>query len=330
MQFSNLKYILFVFLFAFSIADFSLNAATGSNDSIMSPINPKLSLEAQKHLIQNMNEEQLNGLVDQLFEMDSISNEIINAINLASTLLKEKNLPSIPSSDFYSSWESDQLFPENDKMKTAGDTLFTLVVQNEEHTKYHTPINGIITSDYGWRQKAMHKGIDIDLKKGAKVAAAFDGMVRVAMRNGGFGNVVVIRHYNGLETVYAHLSKILVVPGQLVTAGDLIGLGGSTGHSTGPHLHFEVRLKGIPINPKHIISFGEQTLIAEEFFIKKSKGELNAFPCNSRFYTIENGDTIYEIAKHFGTTTSSIKQMNNLYGKRIYLKVGQQICVAQN
>lgn len=174
----------------------------------------------------------------------------------------------------------------------------------------------------------MHKGIDIDLVKGDTVVVAFDGMVRVAKRDAGFGNVVIVRHYNGLETVYAHLSKIKVKTGDIIKSGDIVGLGGNTGHSTGSHLHFEVRLKGIHMNPKYMISFAEQKLVADEFMIKKNKWGLIAYPLNSKFYSVKNGDTIFEIAKHFGATTATIKQMNNLYGKRIYLKVGQQICVA--
>lgn len=106
-------------------------------------------------------------------------------------------------------------------------------------------------------------------------------MVRFAKRFGGFGNVVIIRHYNGLETVYAHLWKIKVKPGDIVTAGQVIGLGGSTGHSTGRHLHFEVRFKGVPINPKYLISLQDQKLLCSELTIKKSKWGIAAFPTAS-------------------------------------------------
>jgi murein DD-endopeptidase MepM/ murein hydrolase activator NlpD len=214
-------------------------------------------------------------------------------------------------------------------LKMKKDTSITLVLIDKAHKHYYHPFNGPITSQFGWRDSAQHNGIDIDLNRGDKVSAAFDGMVRVARRYGSFGNVVIIRHYNGLETVYAHLSKIKVKPGQLISSGDLVGLGGSTGHSTGTHLHFEVRFKGVPINPKYFISLSEQKLMCEEFTLKKTKWGLSAFPKNTKLYIVEKGDTVFEIAKRFGTTTASIKELNHLSGSRVRLKAGQQINVAQ-
>src|SRR5574343_1124269 len=100
----------------------------------------------------------------------------------------------------------------------------------------------MITSEFGWRKYRPHYGTDIDLEIGDTVVSAFDGMVRIARpKVGGYGNVVIIRHSNGLETVYAHLSKILVEPGQTIKAGELLGLGGNTGRSYGAHLHFDMR-----------------------------------------------------------------------------------------
>lgn len=235
---------------------------------------------------------------------------------------------SIPSPDYYVSWEINKLFPEKDMLKMKADTAITLVLLDKQHRHYFHPFNGPITSNFGWRDSAQHNGIDIDLNKGDKVSAAFDGMVRVARRYGGFGNVVIIRHYNGLETVYAHLSKIKVKPGQLISSGDLVGLGGSTGHSTGSHLHFEIRFKGVPINPKYLISLSQQKLMCDEFTLKKTKWGLAVYPKNTKLYTVEKGDTVFEIAKRFGTTTASIKELNHLSGGRVRLKAGQQINVA--
>ena len=121
---------------------------------------------------------------------------------------------------------------------------------------YVHPFPGRVTSKYGWRRSRWHKGIDIDLEIGDPVYAAFDGVVRIQRYNrGGFGNYVMIRHYNGVETLYAHLSKALVKVNQSVRAGDIIGYGGSTGRSTGSHLHFEVRLMGQAFDPVRIIDF---------------------------------------------------------------------------
>ena len=197
-----------------------------------------------------------------------------------------------------------------------------------ERGDYFHPFNGPMTSGFGWRDSAQHNGVDIDLNKGDKVCAAFDGMVRVAKRYGGFGNVVIVRHYNGLETVYAHLSKLKVKPGQVIIAGQVVGLGGSTGHSTGSHLHFEVRFKGVPINPKYLISFKEQKILCNEITIKKTKWGLAAYPAGEKEHIVEKGDTVFELAKRYATTTVSIRQMNGLTGK-VRLKPGQVICIAQ-
>jgi murein DD-endopeptidase MepM/ murein hydrolase activator NlpD len=287
-----------------------------------------------KSLVQSMSREQLNALIDFLMELDTIPGDLAREIEIASARFRDEDKqatasvrPLIPASDLYISWEVNNLFPEKDMLKFKGDTSVCLQLDGGKMGVYHHPFNGPVTSNFGWRDSTQHNGIDIDLNKGDKVCAAFDGMVRIAKNGGGFGNVVIIRHYNGLETVYAHLSRIKVKPGQVISAGDLVGLGGSTGHSTGTHLHFEVRFKGVPVNPKYLISFQEQKLLCDELIIKKSKWGLAAYPKNAHFYTVEKGDTIFEIAKRFGTTTASIKQINGFTNGRIRLKVGQQISV---
>lgn len=288
-----------------------------------------------KSVVQSMNREQLSSLVDFLFEMDTIPTDLIEELKIAVANLEkaESSLPErphdgIPSSDLYSSWENYHLFPAEDLLKFKGDTSITLQLNSKNENPYFHPCNGPVTSNFGWRDSTQHNGIDIDLNKGDKVYAAFDGMVRVAMRYGGFGNVVIIRHYNGLETVYGHLSKIKVKPGQEIHAGQVLGLGGSTGHSTGSHLHFEVRFKGVPINPKYLISFTDHTLYCDELTIKKTRWGMAAFPANRKRYTVERGDTVFEVAKRFGTTTAMIRQLNNLPA-RGRLKPGQQINVSQ-
>ncbi|MGQ0829379.1 MAG: peptidoglycan DD-metalloendopeptidase family protein [Bacteroidota bacterium] len=314
------------------------STVSGPEDSVANPIHIELTALKQKNLIQCMNKEQLSSVVDYLFEMDTIPLDLLNEIRLAVANLKNENKTimqpviasnvSFPAADLYTSWEINNLFPEKDMLKLKGDTSVTLVLQAEKHGTYVHPFKGPLTSGFGWRDSAQHNGIDIDLNRGDKVVAAFDGMVRIAKRNGGFGNVVIIRHYNGLETVYAHLSKIKVKPGQVITAGALVGLGGSTGHSTGTHLHFEVRFKGVPINPKYLISFKEQKLLCNELTIKKTKWGLAAYPPDLKCYTIEKGDTVFEIAKRFATTTASIKQMNGFPSGRVRLRVGQVINVS--
>jgi murein DD-endopeptidase MepM/ murein hydrolase activator NlpD len=335
--FSRAGAILFLYLvFAVVVKSPGRTMAAGPEDTVKS--GTVHTAPAPKTLIQSMSREQLNALIDFLMEMDTIPADLAREIEIASARFKESDnavviakseKSSIPASDFYASWEINNLFPEKDMLKFKGDTSVCLTLKGGEKGEYFHPFNGPVTSNFGWRDSTQHNGIDIDLNKGDKVSAAFDGMVRIAKNGGGFGNVVIIRHYNGLETVYAHLSKIKVKPGQVVIAGQVIGLGGSTGHSTGSHLHFEVRFKGVPINPKYLISFPDHKLLCNELVIKKSKWGLAAYPKDTRFYTIEKGDTIFEIAKRFGTTTASIKQMNGFTGSRVRLKVGQQINVMQ-
>lgn len=274
---------------------------------------------------------QLIQLVDSLLELDSINDEAIELISYYNSILnsKETDLSHIkygrlPATNFYDDFDETTVFqitpetefPESQIIKIESDSLGI----------YHHPRIGPINSKYGWRDGRMHKGIDINLHKGDPVVAAFDGMVRIAQLKGAFGNVVIIRHYNGLETVYAHLSKIKVKPGQVVSSGQLIGLGGNTGRSSGPHLHFEVRFKGHSINPASIISFTEQKTHNDTIVIKKTKYGICAFPSNASIHTIEKGDTWYEIAKQYGLSMKELCILNNT-DKRYYLKIGQKLRV---
>lgn len=138
---------------------------------------------------------------------------------------------------------------------------------------YHPPVPGHVSSGYKIRWGTWHKGNDYEAKKGDVVSCAFDGVVRYASYNsGGYGNLVIVRHYNGLETYYAHLSEINVKPNQKVNSGDRLGLIGSTGHSTGPHLHFETRILENSFDPSIIKPNGTITLSKNDFKSQTSKG----------------------------------------------------------
>lgn len=197
------------------------------------------------------------------------------------------------------------------------------------------PIKNIITSPYGWRTRweRPHRGVDILLRTGDPVRACFPGVVRIARPMGGYGNVIVIRHENGLETVYGHLSKILVKPLQIVEAGEVIGLGGSTGRSTGPHLHFEVRFQYEPFDPEWILDFKNYSLRTRRlhldktyFGISRPKGNrapifkadksiIKERPFRQQakkevFYEIKRGDTLEKIAMMHSTTVDQLKELN--------------------
>ena len=147
------------------------------------------------------------------------------------------------STIFEKYWDTTTLFPykEVDMSEMPKSVVIDLV---DSLTSYHCPYQGSVhpRGKYGPRRRRQHQGVDLPLKTGDPVYATFCGRVRISQYNrGGYGNLVIIRHDNGLETYYGHLSERLVEPDQWVEAGQIIGLGGSTGRSTGPHLHFETR-----------------------------------------------------------------------------------------
>lgn len=269
--------------------------------------------------------DELVYMVDSILDLDSISPQAIEMVTRYSNELervKTSKLSYLPAEEFYDDFDLETVFTKVPEAELP--ELMNLAMISDSLGKYTPPIKGIVTSNYGWRDKRMHQGIDIDLNKGDKVYAAFDGKVRIARRQNGFGNVVIVRHYNGLETVYAHLSKIKVKAGEVITSGTVVGLGGMTGHATGTHLHFEVRFKGHALNPANLISFTEHKAYNDTLTLRRSKYGLAAFPSNATVYTVQRGDSWYEIAKRYGLTSSQMKAMNGT-DKRFYLKVGQKI-----
>lgn len=289
------------------------------------PVIQKDSVKPVKYISKN----KLAHLIDSLFDCESISVKEIDQLNYYASLLKVGNRDSVRISEFnlselsfYSQSDEKILFP-----LTNLDSIpqsFNLILENELLSYYFAPFKGVVTSNYGWREGRMHKGIDIDLNKGDKVAAAFDGKVRFARKQGGFGNVVILMHPNGLETVYAHLSRIKVKEGEVILSGQIIGLGGSTGHSSGSHLHFEVRYKGHPMNPATFISFTEFKLYYNTVTVKNSKHTLCAFPSNSNLHTVNRGESWSLIASKYGLSTKELLALNGVV-KRYYLKPGQQV-----
>eukprot|EP00825_Cyclidium_porcatum_P042418 TRINITY_DN5800_c0_g1_i6.p2 TRINITY_DN5800_c0_g1~~TRINITY_DN5800_c0_g1_i6.p2 ORF type:complete len:210 (+),score=12.36 TRINITY_DN5800_c0_g1_i6:3-632(+) len=157
----------------------------------------------------------------------------------------------------------------------------------------------------------------------------------------GYGYYVVIRHTNGLETVYGHLSKQLVSPDQVVKAGEIIALGGNTGHSTGSHLHFETRFLGIAINPALMFDFPNQDVVADSYTFRRSGSKYDR-PGSSaiassksddaekviKYHKVHRGDTLSKVAKLRGVSISDLCQMNGL-NKRSKLKPGQVLRCSQ-
>lgn len=173
----------------------------------------------------------------------------------------------IPCDHIYKTWDNTNIHPYQFQRSRMRDTVE--LVMGFHSCDFHMPREGNITSNFGKRDGGYHYGIDIKLRTGSAVTAAFEGMVRIAKYSSSYGNVVVIRHNNGIETLYAHLSKRKVKPGDFVQAGEVIGLGGNTGRSSGSHLHFETRYKGEPINPNKIIDFKNNELRNDTIFLTK-------------------------------------------------------------
>ena len=201
-------------------------------------------------------------------------------------------------------------------------------------TGFHMPTPSTrITSPFGPRWRRMHNGLDLKVNIGDTIVAAFDGKVRIVKyERRGYGKYVVIRHDNGLETVYGHLSKQLVEENQLVKAGEVIGLGGNTGRSTGSHLHFETRFLGIAINPVYMFDFPKQDIVADTYTFRRSKGGASsktgahdaqlASAGAIRYHKVKSGDTLSRIAKLRGVSISTLCKLNRITTKTI-LRPGQ-------
>jgi murein DD-endopeptidase MepM/ murein hydrolase activator NlpD len=240
------------------------------------------------------------------------------------------SLAFIPGYDMYCHWNTDVLFNRMAAKKLDRDTLhLQLAYADCDHSM---PCSGTMTSPYGMRRGRMHYGVDLDLTTGDPVVAAFSGMVRISKYNKSFGNVVVVRHYNGLETLYAHLSKRHVEPGTLIEAGDTLGLGGNTGRSYGSHLHFEVRFLDQPIDPSLLFDIENGTLKAKSFelhgatfnSLAAAKAASTASAGSRKYHTVRSGDTLSGISRKTGVRVNDLCRINGIRATSV-LSIGQRI-----
>lgn len=282
--------------------------------------------------------------------------KVLDSIAVQNVIIRE-NLEN-PSSDLYDDWDT-------------GHAHVTMQVPDEfeiDLSEFSMPTHSrVVTSNFGRRWGRNHNGLDIKVYIGDSIFSAFPGKVRVVKNQGrrGYGRYIVVRHNNGLETVYAHLSKQLVKPGQIVESGELIGLGGNTGRSTGSHLHFETRLCGKALNPALMFDFREQDVTGDTYTYRsetynnesreatakrgkignggytyemvkghaKPQGQPAAQASNNtsrtsgvKYHRIRKGDNLYNIARRNGTTVSKLCKLNGL-SKNTVLRPGQKIRV---
>lgn len=250
-----------------------------------------------------------------------------------------------PAADLYDEWENKYAhrataLPDSFRIDLRG---FCMPTESR-----------VLTSNFGARWGRQHKGLDIKVYIGDTIRAAFSGKVRIVRYEArGYGKYVVIRHYNGLETIYGHMSKQLVTEDQEVRAGEPIGLGGNTGRSTGSHLHFETRLCGVALNPALMFDFRNQDVVDDYYMFRRSSYEHESVAANQlrgvgnkytsgdgddvelttaapaatyaknvRFHKVKSGETLSSIARKRGTTIDALCKLNRI-GKKMRLMPGQ-------
>lgn len=252
---------------------------------------------------------------------------------------------------FTENWVTDKVAAYKDDVKTLPDEMELTLI--DDFDDFHPPYIGKVYSRYGYRGRRAHGGTDIPLDRGDPIYSTFAGKVRYAKYNsGGYGYLVIVRHFNGLETYYGHLSAVNVAVDDYVAAGQVIGYGGNTGRSTGPHLHYEMRYRGMTFDPERLIDFQEGFLRFQTFAIEKSYFNVNsrademleeyddelelfaqsgdeltsedilnniekaeaerAAEAEPKYYTIKRGDNLGSIARRHGISINELCRLNGI------------------
>lgn len=270
--------------------------------------------------------------INETFEIDTLAND-------AEELEIDSLKPSADETLYKNIWNSTQIkYPAN-TLPNKNDTV-VITLFNPGDSQFVMPVKGQILSKFGWRHRRMHTGTDIRLNSGDTVRCAFDGRVRLAKSFRGYGNLVLVRHSNGLETIYAHLKAIKVKVNDTIKAGDLIGLGGRTGRATCNHLHFETRLFGEPFDSFKYIDANTFALKSDKIYYKNKQFEIDVkdlrdkpVPENKLLlasggaggkHVIRKGDNLWTIAKKYNTTVKKLCATNKITASKT-LKVGSVI-----
>lgn len=238
----------------------------------------------------------------------------------------------------YAGFDSEAIhYPKLDVSRMDSVTIHLVNHAKHQEFAYPTPEIARATSHFGPRRRRFHYGVDLAMPTGEPIYATFDGTVRISKFNKSYGHLVVIRHTNGLETYYAHMSKRMVEPGDVVKAGETIGLCGNTGRSYGSHLHFEIRYMGNAMNPENVIDTKTRELISETLVLTPSSFRKVAKPgttngsatvahssSGAQYYKVRSGDTLSKIAKRNGTTVRKLCQLNGIKETTI-LSIGRRL-----
>ena len=238
----------------------------------------------------------------------------------------KKEMAAYPAFGLYPDWN-------NTRVHAFGNAVVVPDTFRIDMTGFAMPTtNTKITSKFGPRRRRMHNGIDVKVYIGDTIRAAFSGKVRmVKYERRGYGKYVVIRHENGLETIYGHLSKQMVSEDQYVEAGEVIGLGGNTGRSTGSHLHFETRFLGQAINPALLFDFEKQDIVTDTYLFKKgnnryrrssSKAGVVASNGGAQYYKVRKGDSLSRISQKTGVSIDRLCKLNGIT-RRTTLRINQ-------
>jgi hypothetical protein len=275
----------------------------------------------------------------------------------------DTSIELFPANDLYKNlWNCTNIkYPRTEFARKNDTIVFTLIEPNDN--SFVMPYKGKVISKFGPRHGRMHTGTDVKLHLGDSVYCAFDGKVRLAQKFSGYGNLVLVRHKNGIETIYAHLKKISVKVNDTINAGDLIGLGGRTGRATTEHLHFETRIFGDPFDSNKYIDFENYCLRSDHIYYKNQqiatdldkfksdqiKAPLQKLAVNTdstKFkpsnniasvntdkneegyiqHIIRSGDNLWSLAKKYNTTVKNICDINKITVHTI-LKIGMILSI---
>jgi murein DD-endopeptidase MepM/ murein hydrolase activator NlpD len=289
--------------------------------------------------IRSLDEDGILAMIDSLFELDTVPYALVNEINLYASQMPTAAevaggfaLPwyttkAHPADEIYGAWNTANPNAYGPELSTTDSVVLVQLTDPDALCGFRMPIRGVVTSRFGWRDGRPHNGIDLDLQVWDTVRTMFPGMVRFSGTYGGFGRLVVVRHYNGLETFYAHLHRLKVNVGDHVDAGQLIGLGGNSGHSRGSHLHLEVRFKGVPIDAGRFIDLRNGELLCDTLVLAKTRWSYAAYPLGTTFHTVRKGDHLSGIADLYGIGIQQLCELNGI-SRRSMLRVGQQLLIA--